>query len=417
VRKLVLNSGVAILALCGLGVAAVAQAHPKPVVKALSPAFQQQSMVTADRTVDVVAGAPAGHVTQADLPPPDQVVCPPDGHQDAGWQQVPEDIRKIAKPGQCFARMLIAPKFETYRDHVMVADARTETHMVPEVTRMVERDVVVEPEHVIHKTVPAVTHTEMQTVVVEPATVREERIPARYETRTEHVMVAPERQVWVQKKGIATGAALVTPVDHQPVPYRADGTLTWPGKEPVDMPVSDDTADYLRQGSAQTVWCLQVVPAVYQDRTTRVEVEPEHVRHIDVPAVTRQERRVVVDAPEHVEDVVVPAVTEKRRVKEVVTPAHEETTTIPPVFQDVEKQRPVSDAETVWREVLCDRNASPDLVSRIQRELMKRGYNPGPVDGHLGTQTVSAMQKFEADHGLPQGQISVEAVRALGIDL
>lgn len=414
-RKLVLTSGVAILA---LGLAVSAHAQVKPGVQPLSPGFQQQAMDAANHTVDAVAGAPAGHVAMNDLPPAqDQVICPPDGQQDASWQQVPEDIRNSAKPGQCFARMLVAPRFEQFTDHVMVADARTETHTVPEVSRMVEQDVVVEPEHVIHKTVAAVTHVETQTVIVTPATVREEPVPPVYQTRIEHVMVAPERQVWVQKPGIPTGAALVTPVDHQPVPYRADGTLTWPGKTPVNIPVSQDTAQYLQQGSAQTVWCLQLIPAVYEDRKTQVEVSPAGVRRIDVPAVTRQEQRVVIDSPEHVEDVVVPAVTQKRLVKEVVTPAHEETVTIPPVYRDVEKTRPVSDAQPVWREVLCDRNATPELVAHIQHELQQRGYNPGPADGRLGPQTVSAMQKFQADHGLPQGQVSVEAVRALGIDL
>src|SRR6185369_16926663 len=111
--------------------------------------------------------------------------------------QVPEDLRKVARPGECYARLLLAPKFESFTDHVMVADAHTETRTVPEVVQMVDKDVMVAPEHVVHKTVAEVSHTEMQTVVVSPATYREETIPAQYETRVEHVMVAPEHQEWV----------------------------------------------------------------------------------------------------------------------------------------------------------------------------------------------------------------------------
>jgi peptidoglycan hydrolase-like protein with peptidoglycan-binding domain len=53
----------------------------------------------------------------------------------------------------------------------------------------------------------------------------------------------------------------------------------------------------------------------------------------------------------------------------------------------------------------------------VQRALAAKGYNPGPIDGQLGRQTVSAMQKFQADNGLPQGQPSVEAVQMLGVPL
>jgi peptidoglycan hydrolase-like protein with peptidoglycan-binding domain len=53
----------------------------------------------------------------------------------------------------------------------------------------------------------------------------------------------------------------------------------------------------------------------------------------------------------------------------------------------------------------------------VQRALAARGYQPGPIDGQLGKQTVSAMQKFQADNGLPQGQPSVEAVKLLGVPL
>lgn len=425
-RKLVLKSGVTVLAFVGLAMSAQAHDHTKPVVKPISSTFQSESRETATSTVEVVATGTTdgyhgnGHVTESDLPDVNTttvIACPEDGPDSADWKQVPEDLRKIATPGQCYARLLIAPKFENFTDHVMVADARTETRTVPEVAQMVEKDVMVAPEHVVHKTIPAVSHTEMVSVVVTPATVREETIPARYETRVEHVMVAPEHQEWVKTAGIPTGAALVTPIDHEPVRYRADGSLTWPGKTPVVVETSDETAEYLQQGSAQPVYCLKIVPAQYEERRAQVEVSPASLRRIDVPAVMRQERRVVVDAPEHVEDVVIPAVYRKQKVREIVTPAHTEEFTVPAVYQDVAKSRLVGDPQPVWRQVLCAKNTSPAKIAEIQRALAKRGYNPGPADGQLGTQTVSAMQKFEADRGLPQGQVSVEAVHALGISL
>lgn len=399
----------------------------RPVVQPVSQGFTEASHQAAVNTVTLVqAGTPGGMtsaaqgpVDQSDLPPPQQAVvaCPPLDKKDATWQQVPQDIRDQARPGQCFARMLIAPQFENYMDHVMVQQARTETHTTPEVTQLVVKDVMVAPEHVVQRQVAEVSHMEMVTEVVSPATTREEMIPARYETQVQHVLVAPEHSQWVAQAGIPTGAALVTPDDHQPVRYRADGMLDWPGKDAQPIRTSDDTAEYLQRGSGQTVYCLKVIPAVYQDRQVRVEVEPAHARTIDVPAVTRSVRRAVVDVPAHVESVTIPAVYEKRKVREVVTEAMTSTVQIPAVYQDVQKSRMVHEAQPVWREVLCDKNASPDVITAIQHALVEHGYNPGAIDGQLGSQTVSAMQKFEADRGLPQGQVSVEAVQALGVQL
>lgn len=422
-RTLFLKSGIAAIALMGAGFTLPAAAFgEKPAVKPLSSGFTETSHHTAQQTVAVMqAGtpgpaAPQGHITQSDLNGP-VVVYPQDGEHSAAWQQVPEELRRNARPGQCYAKLLVAPQFDTVNERVLVAEARTEQRHIPEVSEWRVKDVLVEPEKVMRRKTPAVTRLVTETEVVTPAGFREEVIPARYETRLERVMVQPERQVWVEKAGIATGAALVTPVTHEAVRYRADGTLTWPGKQPVLVQTNGATADYLQKGSAQTVLCLEVLPAVFEDRKTQVLVEPERVRRIEVPAVTRQVKRTVVDQAERDEEYVVPAVYKKQKVKEVVQPARTETIEIPAVYRDEARTRVTETAQPVWREVLCDRNASPALIADVQKELNRRGYNAGPVDGKLGSSTVSAMQKFQADNNLPQGQLSLESVRALGIKL
>lgn len=428
-RKLFLKSGVACLALMSLTLPALANDHSKskkPVTApVMSASFTNRSRQTATRTVEVVqmGTAPQGHIESTDLPPPAAstssdaagvIACPKD-KSSPDWDQLPEELRKTALPGQCYSRLLLSPKVETYSEHVMVQPGHTETRTVPEVSEMVLQDVVVKPEQVIHRTVEAVTHEEMVTEVVKPASFREERIAAQYEMRTEHVMIKAARREWVRTDGIATGAALVTPGDHQPVPYRADGTLSWPGKDAQQIHTDDETAEYLRQGSGQPVWCLKMIPGVYEDRTTRVEVAPASVRRIDIPAVTRQVSHTVVDVPEHVEDVTVPAVTEQRRVRRVVHEAHAEPFQVDPVYLDQDRQRVTGEPKPVWRQVVCARNATPQKIMEIQRALAAAGYNPGPIDGHIGKATVSAMQKFQADKGLAQGQMSVEAVQKLGV--
>lgn len=46
-------------------------------------------------------------------------------------------------------------------------------------------------------------------------------------------------------------------------------------------------------------------------------------------------------------------------------------------------------------------SAGPGLTRAVQVELNRLGYLRAPVDGVAGPQTVSAIQSFEASHGLP----------------
>lgn len=431
VHKLFLKSGVAFMALAGLSlsVPAVADSQARPVARPVSKTFDEQSRQAAARTVGVVQTGTTDAQYTSQGHDVDQVVaqtaalsgepviaCPKGPVASPDWQQLPEDLRRNAIPGQCFSRLLTSPKVETYRERVVVKPERTETRTVPEVVEMVEENVLVAPERIERRVVPAVVRKEMVTEVVRPAGFREERIPPRYETRVEHVMVRDARREWVRREGIPTEAPLVTPVDHAPVRYRADGTLQWPGKSQ-PMPVSRETADYVEHNDGQDVWCLKMVPGVYEDRQSRVEVEPERVRRVEVPAETRRVRREVVDVPESVEEVVIPAVYEKRKVRRVVQPARTEAYVVPAVYDEVTQQRVTGQPEPVWREVICGKNTSTTKIMEVQRALAARGYQPGPIDGQLGKQTVSAMQKFQADNGLPQGQPSVEAVKLLGVPL
>ncbi len=424
-RKLFLKSGVAVLVLVSVGMAmpALADMH-KPTVKPVSKQFHKESRVAAERTVTVIqtgtsAAEPAsgdvGHVIAMTA---DQasVACPSGPVGSPEWQQVPEELRKHAIPGQCFSRLLMPPKTERYVEHVMVSPERIETRRLPQVVDMVDEDVMVRPERVERRVIPAVAHVEMVTEIVRPASFREERIPPQYEMRTEHVMVRDSRREWVRRDAIPTDAPMVTPGDHRPLVYRADGTLTWSGKYADQSQPAPEQADYIDPRD-QSVWCLKVIPGVYEDRTTRVEVAPASIRRIEIPAETRQVRRTVIDAPERYEEVVIPAVMEKRRVRKVTQEARTETYTVQAVYDDVTRERIVGAPQPVWREVICGRNTSSQKVMEIQRALAAKGYNPGPLDGQLGRQTVSAMQKFQADHDLPQGQPSVEAVQMLGVPL
>ena len=332
-------------------------------------------------------------------------------------QDAPEAIRANARPGQCFSRLLSPPVVERVPDRVLVKAEHQETRVIPAVKAWRDQRVLVSPARTEYRTIAAVTRTVIDDVVVSPETVREEIIPAEFAMQTERVLVRPAHQAWVEQRGIPTGATLLTPQTYQPVRYRADGTLTWPGKDGYQVVSNEATRDYLREGSGQTIYCLIEVPAQYQDQTRRVMVRPEQRRQIRVPAVIKQVEREVVDVPEHQQAYEVEAVYAMKKVMVEVEPARSETITHPAIYKDVTRQNIKRGAEPVWLEVLCERNANPALVRDVQKALKARGYFQGPVTGTLGQQTIQAMQKFQADQGLAQGQVSMESVRALGIKL
>ncbi len=54
-------------------------------------------------------------------------------------------------------------------------------------------------------------------------------------------------------------------------------------------------------------------------------------------------------------------------------------------------------------------------IEAVQDRLTELGYDPGPVDGMLGSQTAVAVEEFQADLGLPvNGEIDLALITLLG---
>lgn len=59
---------------------------------------------------------------------------------------------------------------------------------------------------------------------------------------------------------------------------------------------------------------------------------------------------------------------------------------------------------------------SNDMTKRAQQALIAGGYDPGPADGAAGTQTVTAIRKFQADKNIPvSGKLDDATLSALGL--
>ncbi len=60
--------------------------------------------------------------------------------------------------------------------------------------------------------------------------------------------------------------------------------------------------------------------------------------------------------------------------------------------------------------------ATPAIMRKVQQALVDAGFNPGPVDGVSGAKTVSAIESFQKQNGIPVGKLTKKTLRALGVE-
>jgi peptidoglycan hydrolase-like protein with peptidoglycan-binding domain len=55
-------------------------------------------------------------------------------------------------------------------------------------------------------------------------------------------------------------------------------------------------------------------------------------------------------------------------------------------------------------------------VKHLQETLKAKGYDPGPIDGHLGAQTRTALSEYQKANGLPTtGHVDAATAQKLGV--
>lgn len=374
--------------------AAPAQAQPAvirsaPVVQTQPVVVQQAPVVT---TVPVQHSTVATPVRQAQAMPvrqdivrqPLQVADAPVQHSGmlpsgpitgdvavSGLPPMPPAI-----PGQCFALVKKPEKYRRVQQRVVTKPATERVVTTPPQYTTEMREVITRPAHEQLRVVPAQFRQVSERVQVKPETVQYVSTPPQYQTVTERVMVRPARTVWK------------------------------PGRGPIER-LDNATGE---------IMCLVEEPAQYQTYTKQVVAQPGGVREVRQPAQYQQVTRTVVAQPARVERVSVPAQTARVPVQRLVRPAGQQRVAVPAEYGTVERHELVEPARLEWRPVLCQTNITPAVIRQIQSALASQGFNPGPIDGVIGHQTIAAMNAFQQSRGLPVDRyLNIETVRALGI--
>ncbi len=352
VNRLATVASVAVLVAALSGCSSFGGQQPAPVSK-MPVASQPQAKMPAPKLPAIAAAK------SVEMPMADNSLVPPD-----------------AKPGQCFTRVWNAPKYKTVSTRQLVEESGERIEVIPASYKAGSKRILVKEASERIETVPATYKTVTERVLVKPATTKLQQVPAVYETVSTRVLEKPAHTVW--KKG--TGP--IQKIDAQ----------------------------------SGEIMCLVEIPASYKTIQKRVLKSPASTKTVTIPAEYKTVEKRVVATAATTRTVTIPAQYKTITTTEVAAPAQERRIKIPARYKDVTTQQLVSEGSMEWREILCETNMTSSRIMGIQKALKAAGYNPGSIDGTIGSDTMRAVNAYQRAKGLPVDKyLNMATVRSLGV--
>ena len=325
-----------------------------------------------------------------------------------------------ATPGMCFHEHRLPAKYETQTEQVLVSEASEKVQIVPAKYEWVE-----------------------EKVLVKEASQKEVAVPPVYETVTEKVLVEPAKTVWKKGRGLVekidntTGEIMCLveiPAKYKTITKRVVKTPAT--TKVVEIPALYKTVKVRKLVSAPQEKRIEI-PAKYKTVTKRVKVSDAkfvwheiHSKDLDAstrtgnqiclkktPAAFKTVTRRVVKTPAATKTVEIPAKYKTVKVRKLVSPPQEKRIEIPAKYTTVTKRVKVSDQRLEWRSVLCQTNMTPGIISEVQRALKAAGFDPGPIDGVVGSATLRAVSAYQREKGLPRGGLTMDTLKSLGVNI
>lgn len=273
-----------------------------------------------------------------------------------------------AKPGQCYAKVMVPAKYETRQEKVLVREAAQKIKTIPAKYEWTEKKVTINAAHT--RLVP---------------------VPVAYEKVTEKIETSPAMKAWVTslKKnsppaspGMLSSAKVLGVNLNEAVPgmcfkeyYKPDqfktetkDVLVKEASEVVStIPAKYETAEekvLVKEASKKIV----EVPATYETVTEKVLVEAaktvwkqgqgpiekidnttgEIMCLVEIPAKYKTVKKQVIKTPATTKEIEVPAVYKTVKVRKLVTPEQEKRAKVPEVRQQISKRVKVADASFSW---------------------------------------------------------------------
>ena len=320
--------------------------------------------------------------------------------------------------GVCFREYYTPAEFKTESEEVLVRDSSERVVISPAKYDTVEERVIVKEASTQLVDVPAVYKTEKQQVLVELAkTVWKQgrglveridnttgeimclvEIPAVYQTLTKTVMETPASSKSVQVPAVYKTVKvqrLITPATEKRIPVPAKFETF--NKR---IKVADAGFYWLKKGEAPSAGAQYTGQEVCQV-TRPAKFQTVSVERLATPASVKVNE--------------IAAKYETVAVSRIVTPAGERRVSIPEKTKVLSRRIEVSPSRLEWRKVLCETNTTIDLVTRIQQALKREGFDPGLIDGVIGTDTKRALDAYQIKNSLNRGGLTYQTMEALKV--
>jgi cell division protein FtsB len=281
-----------------------------------------------------------------------------------------------AEPGECYARVFVPPTYQTVTEEVLKRGASERLEVIPAKYEWVEEEILVQEASSRLEIIPAEYGWVEEQVLVKAASTRMEQVPAEYEWQEEQVMVKPAHTVWKKGRGLI---------------------------ERVDNATGE-------------IMCLVEIPATYKTVRKKVMVRPPTTREIEIPAVYDTVKKRVQIKPPSQRTIEIPAAYKTVKVRKLVSPPEEQRIPIPAEYETVTKTEMITDGQMEWRQVICETNLGPNIISKIQNALLMAGHDPGPIDGVMGPQTHRAVKSYQMEKNLATGGLTIKTIESLGIE-
>ncbi len=290
-------------------------------------------------------------------------------------------------------------------------------------------------------TTPAKYRKGSESVLVKPAYKRLIEVPAVFKKKQDRVLIEAAHSVWqkgtgpIQKIDNQTGEIMCridVPADYKVIDVDVIATaplVTSVSEKAVYKTINiekleADAAEGREPIAAKfkTMNKEQIqAPGGFTWLSSRNGAKGKHtgrvVCHQGVPAKQIAYERTVVKTAGRFERTKVPETFETVSVTEMVADARSVKVPVPGVSSKVERRVKVEDSRFEWQAVLCETNTNGDIITRLQTALKDEGYQPGTIDGVLGRATLDALEKYQQKNKLAEGGVTMESIKALGVEL
>lgn len=280
-----------------------------------------------------------------------------------------------AKTGECYARVLTPATYSDTTERVERKPASYRLNVIPAKYAWGEEKVLVKDEGEKLKIIPATYRWVEEKVMVREPVDTIVAVPAKYKTVQEKILVKPAYKTWKKGKG------------------------------PIQK-VDNSTGE---------IMCLVEIPAQYKTVVREELVEQATTKRTQLPAEYKIIKKRVIAEPEKVVRTAIPAEYKTVRVKKLSEPSKENRIEIPAQYATITKRTKLTNSSLEWRSILCETNTTPDVIRRMQQALSTAGYNPGSIDGRIGSSTMRALAAYQTKKRLASGQITMETLRSLGV--